>query len=103
MLHSEQYRRVPGVAQELRRVRSACVQTPAEWRVRQPEHARCVRVEAGMHRRSAWAALWRSAEAPCESDALRREAVESRRRHRLLPVTAEVLPQIVAGEKQNVG
>lgn len=68
----------------------------------QAKDARAVRVEAGVKRRSTWAALRRRAEAAGESDAAGGEAVEGRRVDSRLPVAAQVLAQIVAGQKQDV-
>ena len=66
-----------------------------------PMHAGAVRVAAGVQRGATRTALRRGAEAARETDAAGGQAIQGRRRHRRLPVAAQVLPQIVAGQEQN--
>ena len=101
MLHADERCAVAALAQEVRHVFLARVEAPAEGRVGQAHHARRVRVPTGVQRRAAGAALGRGAEARGEADPARGEAIQGRRRDRRLPVAAQVLPEIVAGEEEN--
>jgi hypothetical protein len=67
VLHADQRRRVSSPAQKLRGVCHARTKTPVIRRMRQTQHARAVRVQACVQRRSAWAALRCRAVAVCKA------------------------------------
>ncbi|TMF01510.1 MAG: hypothetical protein E6I52_11225 [Chloroflexi bacterium] len=54
-----------------------------------------------MQRSAARAALRRGTEAGGEANAASGQAIQGRRRDRRLPVAAEMLPEVVAGQEEN--
>jgi hypothetical protein len=102
VLHADQRRAIAEVAQDVGKVLFGGIDAPAEGAVRQTEDARGVRITSGVQRGTTRTALRRRAKALVEADAAGGQIVQGRRRDGRLPIAAEMLPEIVAGEKQDV-
>jgi hypothetical protein len=101
VLHADQGRAVASICENLGHMTLAWIEPPTIGRVRQAHHSRAVRVSAGVQRRTARTALRGGAKAAVETNTAGRQRVQGRRRDRRLPVTPQMLAQVVAGEKEN--
>ena len=102
VLHADERCGVAVGCQKVGQVPLARMEPPAKRGVGQAEHARTVGIPPGVQRRATWAALRGRAEALRKADPGGGQTIQRGRGDGGLAVAAEMLPQIVAGNEQDV-